>query len=226
MSSAIIEALKTLDPKNDAHWTASGDPVIAVVAELVKDPKLKRAQITEAAPEFNRQNLVLPGDKPNVETLPELASLPKEEQDKVNAILNDDTPFNAPDTDEHDPLATPGLETPELTEARAEVERLNKEVTEANRAIEAAKIHAAEKTNELAAAEARMHALIPNNTNQSAIQEYIAQQAAERARRAANRQAIFQGIDPRSLDPRAPIDQAFARKTQRGTARPVRPVTQ
>jgi septal ring factor EnvC (AmiA/AmiB activator) len=222
MSSAIIEALKTLDPKNDEHWTGNGDPVIAVVSELIKDPKLKRAQITEAAPEFNRNNLVLPGDKPDTASLPSLESLPKEEQDQVNAILNDDKPFNAPEPDDG---ATPGPETTELDQARAEVDRLNAEVTEANRAIEAAKQHAAEKTNELAAAEARMHALIPNNDNQSAIQAYIAQQNADRAARAASRQAIFQGIDPRTLDPRSPIDQAFGRKTQRGTQRPARPVT-
>lgn len=220
----LIKALKSLDPSNADHWTADGAPVVAVVAELIKDKKLTRAQITEAAPSFTRENPTLPGDTVDVSSLPSLDSLPPEEQAQVNAILDDETPFNQPPADEQDDAE--GIPPTELQLAQAEVARLTAKVTEKNNAIEAAKKEATAAVEELVRAEERVQALTPNNTHQSAIQSYIAAQQEQRARRAEQRNAMFAGLDPKSLDPRSPIDQAFARKTARGTARPVRPVTQ
>lgn len=59
--------------------------------------------------------------------------------------------------------------------------------------------------------------------NIRSIQTYIKSQAQARMDRATNRQRFIEsGLTSRDLDPRAPIDQAMARKTQRGTQRPAR----
>jgi chromosome segregation ATPase len=49
----IVEALKQLAPENDEQWTSDGLPKVDVVAELTGED-VKRAQITDAWPEFNR----------------------------------------------------------------------------------------------------------------------------------------------------------------------------
>lgn len=49
----IVEALKQLAPENDEQWTADGLPKVSVVSELVGED-VKRDQISDAFPEFNR----------------------------------------------------------------------------------------------------------------------------------------------------------------------------
>lgn len=53
----LNEALLTLDPEDDAHWTEDGLPVVQVVADMVGDEDLTREQITDAAPTFGREAL-------------------------------------------------------------------------------------------------------------------------------------------------------------------------
>lgn len=54
----LIEALKALDPDNNEHWTQEGLPVVAEVAKLT-GVNVTRAEVTAAAPHFNRNNLTL-----------------------------------------------------------------------------------------------------------------------------------------------------------------------
>lgn len=54
----LIEALKALDPDNNEHWTQEGLPVVAEVAKLT-GVNVTRAEVTAAAPHFNRNNLSL-----------------------------------------------------------------------------------------------------------------------------------------------------------------------
>lgn len=54
MKELIIDALKTLDPKNDEHWTNDGQPAVAALGIV----DLKRKDITDAAPHFSRENPV------------------------------------------------------------------------------------------------------------------------------------------------------------------------
>lgn len=58
----ISEALATLDVENDEQWTADGLPKVDVVADLVDNDKLKRADILDAAPDFNRESTTKPDD--------------------------------------------------------------------------------------------------------------------------------------------------------------------
>lgn len=51
----ILEALGQLDPANDEQWTGDGLPKVDAVAALVENAELKRADITAAAPDFNRE---------------------------------------------------------------------------------------------------------------------------------------------------------------------------
>ena len=57
----ILEALAKLDVANDNHWTGDGLPRIDTVRMLVANPGLGRDDITKVAPDFSRQNPVVPG---------------------------------------------------------------------------------------------------------------------------------------------------------------------
>jgi len=50
----ITDALKKLDPKNDDHWTASKQPAMAAVEELMGDKTITRADVDKAADGFTR----------------------------------------------------------------------------------------------------------------------------------------------------------------------------
>ena len=68
----------------------------------------------------------------------------------------------------------------------------------------------------------RIKAEIPDMSNQEAIKAYIKSQSAVKAKKTEATRDLLSKIDIKTLDPRAPIDRAFARKMQRGTQRPVR----
>lgn len=50
----IAEALKTIDPTNDALWTEDGAPLIAEVQRITGDDTVTREQINDALPGFAR----------------------------------------------------------------------------------------------------------------------------------------------------------------------------
>lgn len=58
----IKQALSRLDVANDDHWTADGMPRVDVVACLTGNDTVKRADITQAAPQLTRQS---PADQEN-----------------------------------------------------------------------------------------------------------------------------------------------------------------
>ena len=51
----IKEALAALNPTNDAHWTRDGLPAMKAVETLVGDSSIKRQDVTDADPEFDRE---------------------------------------------------------------------------------------------------------------------------------------------------------------------------
>lgn len=55
MKQQIIEALGLLDPTNDDQWTADGLPKV----EALKLEGIRRADITDAAPHYRRDNRVI-----------------------------------------------------------------------------------------------------------------------------------------------------------------------
>lgn len=58
MSEQLIEALKTLDPENDDHWTADGAPMLGAVTAALGS-KADRKSIAAVAPGFSRGNPVI-----------------------------------------------------------------------------------------------------------------------------------------------------------------------
>lgn len=215
MQDQINEALALLDPANDEHWTADGAPRVDVVQELTGLEKLVRKDITTAAPNFTRATAAAPEPEP---------SEGDDEQE--------------PDAAEQDE----GPDSPELAELKAQAEELVPEepsdevraqAREEFAALEA-KFKALAKDREDIAKELeqaqkemdeaydRMLKVDPDMTNGEAIQEFIKRQNQNRLDRALRTQKILQGIDRKTLDPRAPIDAAMARNNSRGSTRPTR----
>ena len=64
--SKILEALSKLDVANDNHWTGDGLPRIDTVRMLASNPGIGRDDITKEAPDFSRQNAVIPTSAPTV----------------------------------------------------------------------------------------------------------------------------------------------------------------
>lgn len=58
MKDKILLALSKLDKADDSHWTADGAPRVDVVAHLAGIAELKRSDITDAAPQFNRDTVL------------------------------------------------------------------------------------------------------------------------------------------------------------------------
>ncbi len=51
----ILAALAQLDPADVKHWTDDGLPMTSVIQKLAADPTIKRTDINEAAPGFDRK---------------------------------------------------------------------------------------------------------------------------------------------------------------------------
>jgi hypothetical protein len=66
----------------------------------------------------------------------------------------------------------------------------------------------------------RIQREIPDISDREANMAYLKSQLEQRARKKAFTNEVLKGIKLSDLDPRAPIDRAFARKTARGTQRP------
>lgn len=51
----IADALKRLDPDNDAQWTTTGEPRMDAVEGIIGDTSITRADLKKAAPKFTRE---------------------------------------------------------------------------------------------------------------------------------------------------------------------------
>lgn len=85
---ALIDALKRLDPKNDEHWVASGQPNLKCLETLLGE-KVTRAQIDKVANGFTRENT-------EIKSLEKVDKLPEEksqgfvnEKDALKAKLQE-----------------------------------------------------------------------------------------------------------------------------------------
>lgn len=188
----IKEAIAELDPKNDAHWTEDGLPLVDEVQKIAGDFDITREQITEASPDVTRASALA-----DVE--------PDEDEDGTEEQAESETPL--------DPLA-------EAKERLAEVTKVCGELRSARERIDA----------ELKAAQAehdRLQTYIdrttPRDSNQENINQYLAKQHEIREARAGRAKQLREtGLTIKDLAGGAPIDQAMARKTQRGAQRPTR----
>ena len=246
MKEKILEALAQLDPLDDDQWTADGAPRVDVVEKIVGED-IKRQDIVDADPEFNREKASKADDEETDNTDEEAAT-----DDAATTTDGGDGETETSENDEDDADAeTQGQkeEVSESAELMAEVDHplterefasflsgVPKEELEDVQAM--LKIQLAEVQSDitkikdlegrikrsLSLTASRIKEEFPNSSDGDAIRNFIKAQTEQRAAKVARRQEILKGIDVKDLDPRAPIDAAMARKTKRGTSRPVRPL--
>lgn len=218
----IKEALAQLDTLDDDQWTADGAPKTDAVSTLVGE-KVSRSDITEAAPKFSRSNNDLEesatGDDPEAEKPAEETAEPEELDTTLVIEFADMDPMLPEELVEKvlkklDPRLLPEIEN--IIHAQIiEFEKREKEMEELKRKLKLSR----------ATAQLWIKQLVPDMSNQEAIQAYIRSSHANRTKAAETIRSVLGGLKPADiakLDPRAPIDRAFSRKTTRGGARPVR----
>ena len=220
MTEKLIQVLREMDPLDDDQWTTDGAPRMGYVQEATGNASLTRKEVVEAAPDFNRETAGNPDEllmnkaqettDLDSETLPD-PELPEDDEDDeevpmpvdLMSFLENISRFNETQ-----------LEQAKLSLSRAmdqcdvEIEDIKKHRRKLMEAVEVVAKH--------------LKILNPNSSPTTAIRAYIESQNADRARRVGRRLEVMKHLDPKDIDPRAPIDRAFARKTQRGTDRPVR----
>lgn len=209
----LKNALMELDALDDDQWTADGAPKLDTLAEMI-GKKVKRQEVVDAAPEFTRENMIVPEDKPK-----EKDPVPETELDPPDLAILQEYVNGDPMTERDflgflskiNSIDLPPLETVLL-----------EQLDEAVKTIKLAEDLRNRVKLSLAYTRNRIKREIPDMSNQKAIQTFIASQKSTREEKILKTRAILQGVDLKALDPRAAIDRAMARKTNRGSKRPSR----
>lgn len=208
----IREALSQLDTLDDDLWTSEGYPKIDAVKELL-GRSVTRQEIVEAAPQFSRSNPIVEEEK-----LDEEAS---EDQPKV--VFSDD-PDLISNFSQKEPVDVNSflgflntVPTDQLEELKSVLDKQKQGVRDSRSKLDEYELRI---NGALTMTKARIKREIPDISDREANQDYLKSQAELRAKKKMATAELLKGMDISSLDPRAPIDRAFARKTARGTQRP------
>ncbi len=84
----INEALSSLDPANDEHWTADGLPRMDAVQALVGSSDITREDVTNAAPDLTRETSAQK-EMPDVEAHPEVEATPEAAGEVVGEVTDE-----------------------------------------------------------------------------------------------------------------------------------------
>lgn len=211
----IQEALATLDPEDSSLWTADGLPKVEVVRELVEDSDITRADITDAAPQFTRDN-------PIVEIEEEEGGDDDAEEEGVREGEEEVTSLD--ELELSDPVAFyQQLQGMGREQAQAAAEAVSAEMNELGETLKKLQEDFNVLSINLTNAKNRVQALTPRNQPQLDIMAHIKKQNELRAQKAGVAKTVREKIgNLADLDPRAPIDRAMARNRKRGTQRPAR----
>lgn len=208
----IREALSQLDTLDDDLWTSEGYPKIDAVKELL-GRSVTRQEIVEAAPQFSRSNPIVEEEK-----LDEEAS---EDQPKVVYSDDPDLISNFAKEEPVDVNSFLGflntVPTDQLEELKSVLDKQKQGVRDTRSKLDEYELRI---NGALTMTKARIKREIPDISDREANQDYLKSQAELRAKKKMATAELLKGMDISSLDPRAPIDRAFARKTARGTQRP------
>lgn len=219
----IKEALEQMDVLDDSQWTQEGAPRVEIVEEMI-GAKTTRSEIIAAAPKFSRTNRDLTEGTPDDD---EKEPIQEQETQDPSAPLDTSKLEEFADMEPMLPeqfantvlKEMPKEHLPEverlLIEQMIEIEAREKQLEEMKRRVKMS----------LATTRLWIKTLIPDMSNQEAIRAYIQSSQKNRANKAKNISEALNGLkvsDLAKLDPRAPIDRAFARKTGRGGQRPER----
>ena len=209
----ILAALAEFDPLDDDQWTTDGAPLVEVVAKFTGDFGIKRQDIINAAPDFNRNKAKA---EPEIQEDPE----PEIQEDLEPEIQEDPKPAVEMTEAEYNSWL---IELPieDLEEAE---DSLNKQNDVVGAEIQKLK-ELQERISRMVTVTRNLISLsFPNSSNAHAIRSFIESQAKAREQRVTRRMTVLQNIRLDELDPRAPIDAAMSRKSGRGVGRPVRPM--
>jgi len=250
----IKAALAQLDPLDDDQWTADGAPKVEVVAGLVGEavkrqdiinaaPDFNREKAGES-PDNDEGDQGDAGDQGN-DTNDEGGDA-GDQGDGAQENASADAEGTQTDPDDQDPEGNAETETVTnfepvsremstsefmawiRTVPKEELEGIEAALKEQNDDIGAEINKLKDLQSRISQAvsitRTRIKEAFPNSANQHAIREFIASQAASRAERVGRRNEVLKGIKPDELEHRSPLDAAMARKTKRGTQRPVRPL--
>lgn len=208
----IREALSQLDTLDDDLWTSEGYPKIDAVKELL-GRSVTRQEIVEAAPQFSRSNPIVEEEKLNEEA--------SEDQPKV--VFSDD-PDLISNFSQKEPVDVNSflgflntVPTDQLEELKSVLDKQKQGVRDSRSKLDEYELRI---NGALTMTKARIKREIPDISDREANQDYLKSQAELRAKKKMATAELLKGMDISSLDPRAPIDRAFARKTARGTQRP------
>ena len=195
--SKILEALSKLDVANDNHWTGDGLPRIDTVRMLASNPGIGRDDITKEAPDFSRQNAVIPTSAPTVikAVEPAVASVAQ------NVVTEE--------------VVVEQVEKPEDLDEQIAV--LREKLDEANQYLDKATEYRTKVQNELDDLINLKESSAGGQCTMTAIQSYLKSQQGilnERARRTRALQESGVTIaDIQALIPQgAPIDAALRQK--------------
>ena len=194
--SKILEALSKLDVANDNHWTGDGLPRIDTVRMLASNPGIGRDDITKEAPDFSRQNAVIPTSAPTV----------------IKAV---EPAVAAPQKVATEEVVVEQVEKPEDLDEQIAV--LREKLEEANQYLSKATEYRAKVQNELDDLINLKESSTGGQCTMTAIQCYLKSQQGilnDRARRARALQESGVTIaDIQALIPQgAPIDAALRQK--------------
>jgi hypothetical protein len=240
----LLATLSQLDPLNDDHWTANGDPRIDAV-EAIVGVKVTRAEIVGAAPDFDRTKAANPETLiMNQEKEPEQANSIEDASVLENEEVQETTPPSHYELLESKSGTVAGellekalvrgegladqdifILQKELTADELEALRLGLEFTLVRNRQAADKMAKEEKLLRQNEAVIKNYLAVvrPEKSNQDAIKDYIQAQNDARAKSAQNRISILKNLDLSSISGLAPIDAAMSRKDSRGKTRPVYP---
>lgn len=209
MSDKIKDALSKLDPENDNHWTADGQPRLDTLKILTGNPGLSREDVNTAAPEFTRAQAAPQapaGDPAGKGTDPVAPVAPAAPQGPAATLT---APPLAEDSTDLDGLRQEFEEaTLTFNEAHTELQQMKERVDQLQKDMDAAHDKLILATRE---------------KEGDPIMGYLARQREELRVRAERQRAIQDsGVDLKALTAgmRAPIDEAFQRRNTRGTSRP------
>lgn len=210
----IKEALMQMDALDDDQWTGDGAPKLDVLSEAVGE-KVKRQDVIDVAPEFSRENMVVPDDETEISEELEAEASAEADMSKIEAYVEGEPMPEkemVPFIYDLDAGSLSAFETV-LTEQMMAAEEAIQKATDLKLRLKLALAHTRN----------RIKHEVPDMDNQQAIRAFINSQTASRTERILKTREILKGVDITKLDPRAAIDRAMARKTARGGQRPVRP---
>lgn len=203
----IQAALGTLDPENDDLWTAEGLPRMDVIEKLVGGTAPTRKQITEADPEFSRDTAKVR----NVTTAQEQLDAEIKRLEEQERKDHEDTPEKeretkaqiSPEEELAATIVALGAEIDEMTSNRSVIDKLLDQMKKQMSNLQA-------------------KALIGNTPKADTIARmlHIKSQNELRVARHAKGRSIMALIGKDGMNPKSRLDQAYSRKTQRGTKRP------